>query len=236
MAASTRGRRPSVRERRLARQAAPPSAPPPNPPLDRRTAAVGIAVVAAAAIVYALTAARDFVVGDTAELAAAALTLGVAHPPGYPLLVLLGHAFSWLPVGPAAFRVNLLAVVASAATVGIVYLTAYRLVGDRLPAALAALLLAFNPLFWAWSLVFEAFPLNNLLAAAMVYLLVLWRERPERGWLVVAAALIAGLGLSNHQTIVLLGPAVLFLLWDRRQALLARPWLMACAPSRSPLA
>ena len=60
------------------------------------------AVVAAAlaGVLYTLTAARDIVVGDTAELAAAALTLGVAHAPGYPLLTIIGHAFSWLPVGP----------------------------------------------------------------------------------------------------------------------------------------
>jgi len=110
------------------------------------------ATAAAAGIVYVLTAARDVVVGDSGEFLAAAARLGVAHPPGYPLLVLLGHAFSWLPTGPLPFRINVLAAVCGAATVGLVCATAQRLGGSRLAAIIAALTLAFNPLFWEWSL------------------------------------------------------------------------------------
>jgi hypothetical protein len=179
---------------------------------------------------YLVTAARDIVVGDTAELAAAALTLGVAHAPGYPLLTLLGHLFSWLPVGPEPFRVNLVAVVSGAGAAGMTFLTATRLTGDRAAAGVAALLLAVNPLVWRWSIVFESFPLNNLLAAAIVLLLAMWQARPERtGWL-VAAAFTTGLALSNHLTIVLVGPAVLYLLWRHRAVLFARPRTIAwCA-------
>src|SRR5204863_10037744 len=93
--------------------------------------------------------------------------------------------------------------------------------------SLAALILAFNPLFWSWSLVLEAFPLNNLLAATLIYLLVRWQAQPMRITPLVLAALVSGLGLANHQTIVLLGPAVLFLLWRQRAVLLARPRLVA---------
>src|SRR5450432_2359901 len=50
-------------------------------------------------ILYASTATRGFVVGsvaesDSMELQRAAVYLGVAHSPGYPLYVLLAHAFS----------------------------------------------------------------------------------------------------------------------------------------------
>ena len=62
--------------------------------------AAGVAVVLAAGAIYVATAARDIVVGDTSELVIAALTLGVPHAPGYPLLTMLGHLFSLLPVGP----------------------------------------------------------------------------------------------------------------------------------------
>ena len=68
-----------------------------------------LAVTVTAAILYFLTAARDIVVGDTPELITAAVTLGVAHPPGYPLFTMLGHLFTLLPFGSIPFRVNLLA-------------------------------------------------------------------------------------------------------------------------------
>src|SRR5712692_1900360 len=86
-----------------------------------------IAVTAIAGTLYFLTAARDIVVGDSPELITAAATLGVGHPPGYPLFTILGHTFALLPVGPIPFRVNLLSVICDAIAVGIVYLIGNRL-------------------------------------------------------------------------------------------------------------
>lgn len=45
---------------------------------------------------------------DSGEMVAAAYTLGLPHPPGYPLFCLLGRLFSFVPVGTIAFRLNLL--------------------------------------------------------------------------------------------------------------------------------
>src|SRR5437763_8371863 len=170
--------------------------------LKARLGAVAVAV--AAGILYFLTAARDIVVGDSPELITAAVTVGVAHAPGYPLFTMLGHLFSLVPFGPIPFRVNLLSAICNALTIGVVYLSAFRLTRSQLAAAVAALLLAVNPTFWEWSLAAEVFPLNNLLAAVLILLLITWREQPERGVLLIAAFFVAGLALTNHQTIVLL--------------------------------
>jgi 4-amino-4-deoxy-L-arabinose transferase-like glycosyltransferase len=184
-----------------------------------KTPGYAAAVFAAAGLLYFLTAARDIVVGDTPELITAAVTLGVAHPPGYPLFTMLGHLFSLLPFGSIPFRVNLLAVTCDALTVAIIFFTALRLTRSHLAAALAALILTVNPTFWSWSLVAEVFPLNNLLASILIYLLVAWHEQPQRFGLLVAAFFLAGLALTNHQTIVLMAPAFCFILWQRRAAL-----------------
>ena len=190
--------------------------------------AAGISILAG--LIYLLTAARDIVVGDSPELITAAATLGVAHPPGYPLFTMLGHLFSLLPVGTIPFRVNLLSVVCDSLAVGIIFLTGFHLSRSRLAAATAALVLALNPLFWSWSLVTEVFPLNNLLASLLIYLLVIWQETPERAGSLIGASFVAGLAFSNHQTIVLLGPAVCFVLWQRRAVFVARPQiLLICA-------
>src|SRR5262249_34969790 len=89
-----------------------------------------VVVMLTAGVLYFLTAARDIVVGDTPELIMAAVTLGVAHPPGYPLFTMLGHVFSLLPLGPIPFRVNLLSVVSNALAVGVIYLAAVRLTNE----------------------------------------------------------------------------------------------------------
>jgi len=82
----------------------------------------------------------------------AAVTFGVAHAPGYPLFTMLGHLFSLAPVRLDPFRVNLLSVVCDALTIGVVYFSAFRLHRSQLAAAVAALLLAVDPIFWEWSL------------------------------------------------------------------------------------
>lgn len=182
-----------------------------------------IVVTIAAVVLYFLTAARDIVVGDTPELITAAVTLGVAHPPGYPLFTMLGHLFSLLPLGSIPFRVNLLSVVCDSFAVGVVYLVAVRLTRSQLPAGIAALALAISPIFWEWSLAAEVFPLNNLLAAVLVLLLVLWHEQPKQTGFLTAAFFVFGLAMTNHQTIVLLGPAFCFVLWQKRATLFAQP-------------
>lgn len=192
-------------------------------PLDLSLA---IVVSACAASLYVATAARDIVVGDTGDFLTTAATLGVAHPPGYPLLVLLGHAFSRLPFGSLSFRMNLVAAVSDAAAVGVICLTARRLGASRIAAAIAALVLAVNPLFWEWSLAIEAFPLNNLLAAALVYFLVRWAAEPERPVFLAAAALYGGLGAANHLTIVFLAPMVGFAAWQNRRHISVRATLL----------
>src|SRR5207244_4563062 len=97
----------------------------------------------------------------------------------------------------------------------------------RFAGAVAALLLAVNPTFWAWSLVGEVFQLNNLFAALLIYLLVLWHERPERAGFLPTSFFLTGLALTNHHTVVLLAPAFCFVLWQRRAIILARPVIIA---------
>ena len=185
-----------------------------------------VIVTTAAAILYSLTAARDIVVGDTPELITAAVTLGVAHPPGYPLFTMLGHLFSLIPFGSIPFRVNLLSVVCDSLAVGVIYLVAARLTRSRIAAAIAALTLAVNPLFWEWSLAAEVFPLNNLFAAILLLLVVARQEKPQRAGLLIAALFVTGLAFTNHQTIVLIAPAICLLLWTQRESLLAQPRIL----------
>ena len=58
-----------------------------------------LSVFVASLFVYAATAARSVYWGDSAELVAVAHTLGIAHPPGYPLYTLLRAFFVRLPLG-----------------------------------------------------------------------------------------------------------------------------------------
>jgi hypothetical protein len=192
-----------------------------DPIPTRRIALVAAAASACAFVLYVVMAARDVMFGDGPELTAAAISDGVAHPPGYPLWVMLGHLASLMPVGSSPFRVNLTACVYHALAVGLVFATAFVLARRYGPALFAAAALAIgSPLFVAWSLQAEVFSLNDLFAAAIVLLALLWLDDPSRWRLVVPLAALFGLGLAHHQTIVLLAPLPLWAAWCGRGEIL----------------
>ena len=59
-----------------------------------------------ALFLYLVTLAPSVTGEDSGELIGAAYSLGVPHPPGYPVWTLLAHAFTWIPVGSIGWRVN----------------------------------------------------------------------------------------------------------------------------------
>ena len=106
----------------------------------------------AAFLVYARTACRTVYVGDSGELAAAVHTLGVAHPPGYPLYLTLGKLFSLLvPVGRPVFRLNLFSAAAAAAAAGLLQATLAVLGFAWFISTSTALAWAFSASLWSQS-------------------------------------------------------------------------------------
>ncbi|HTR77319.1 MAG TPA: DUF2723 domain-containing protein, partial [Gemmatimonadaceae bacterium] len=92
--------------------------------LDYRPSYGAAAIVACAVLaLYAITLAPNTSMWDTSEYIAAAYTLGIPHPPGNPMFVLLGRLFSILPVAPnVAMRINVLAATCSAVSAGMWFL------------------------------------------------------------------------------------------------------------------
>src|SRR6267143_3570712 len=76
------------------------------------------AVFVATLLLYSWTLAPTVTLIDSGELIVVAHGLGVAHPPGFPLWVILAHLASLVPLGNVAVRVNsssaLLSAIASA--------------------------------------------------------------------------------------------------------------------------
>src|SRR5436309_8275619 len=57
---------------------------------------------------YAYSAPRTVTLEDDGLFTMSSYFLGVDHPPGYPLMTVLGKLFTLLPVGSVAFRVHLM--------------------------------------------------------------------------------------------------------------------------------
>ena len=178
-------------------------------------------------LVYIATVAPTTAFWDTSEYIAAAKTLGIPHPPGNPLFVLLAHTFGLLPLAASyAKRINLFAAVTSALAAGLWFLVAERwlrkLVADRAirlaSAATGVLVGAFSWTVWNQSTVNEKVYTVSLISMALVtWLVVHWGDDepgPHRDrWLILIAYLLA-LTSTNHMMGVLAAPAVaVYVLW-----------------------
>ena len=150
--------------------------------------------------------------GDSGELITAAYTLGIAHPPGYPLYCLLGKLFSFLPVGTIAYRLNLMSAVFASLTVGMVYLLAEEFLGrfgkvqgQKVLAFGVSFLFAFSKDFWAQALSAEVYTLHLFFLTLILWLFLKWDRSHQKG-LFSLGVFLTGLGLTNHHTLLMILP------------------------------
>ncbi len=158
--------------------------------------------------VYLKTVAPTVSFWDCGEFIASAYIMGVPHPPGTPLYVLIGRLFSLLPIGgEIAWRVNIISSVSSALAVLMIYLVTVRLIlfwsgigfstiqsqteglsqdlslTELIPAyaggAMAAFCVAFSDTFWFNAVEAEVYGSSVLVTMLAVWLSMLWMERHD---------------------------------------------------------
>ena len=180
-------------------------------------------------VLYVWIAPTHIVDGDNAELATLGTIGGIAHPSGYPLYLLWLHATSWLPAASPAHAAAIATAILGAASVVVLH-AACRAWGARpLAATIAVAIFAAAPIVLRIETEAEVFALNCLVVAAVIWLAAL--EGPLRGWRRAAVlGLVAGLGLSNHLTCVLIAPVgILGVIRAAREATLPKPAVIGLA-------
>jgi transmembrane protein TMEM260 (protein O-mannosyltransferase) len=165
-----------------------------------------------------ITLAPTVTLWDAGEFITAAKVLGVPHPPGTPLFVMLGHVWGEiLPLGGYAWRLNLMSACFSAAGAGCLFLVAHRLLSGEVPwlrmggAAAAALFSAFSFTNWQNSNETEVYTVATFSIAAICWLCLRWRDvrgTPEAPHLQLLIVYVAALSIGNHLLALLVGPAV----------------------------
>ena len=172
----------------------------------RATVLMAVAVFLISFSAYVLTLAPTITMEDSGELVTAAATLGIAHPSGYPLYVILGKLFTLLPFGTVAWRVNLMSAVFGALTVALLSILLWKLLKRRIIAAALSLFYAFSPIFWSQSIIAEVYTLNSFFVVLLILIALLWREERRSSYL-CWFAFILGLSMTNHTMMVMLVPA-----------------------------
>src|SRR5436309_13965190 len=158
----------------------------------------------AALLLYSWTIAPTVTLTDSGELIVVAQGVGVAHPQGFPLWVILAHLASLVPLGNIAVLINfssavfaalasaMLTLVVAELMIAIPYLlTRKKRSAQRnkkaedssiaqllicAPALGAGLLMAFSRTLWAYATIAEVYTLNALLILIILFLMLRWRR------------------------------------------------------------
>ena len=162
-----------------------------NTELDYRPSYLAAALTAALVFVlYLVTLAPSTAMWDTSEYIAAAYVVGLPHPPGNPLFVLIGRVFAILPLGglSVAVKINILAALTSAIAAGMWFLVAERVlvswINERwvriAGGVLATIIGATAFTVWNQSVVNEKVYTVSLMGLAIIsWLTVRWCDDPE---------------------------------------------------------
>jgi tetratricopeptide (TPR) repeat protein len=157
-------------------------------------------------LIYLLTVCPTIYVGDSGEIISAAYHLGIPHPPGYPLYMIITKIFMSLPLSNIAYRGNIVAGFFGSISIiilfiflkkiGSLYLSTYERIYN-LVAFFISISLAFSETFWAQCVQAKGgiYTLNAFFLI-LILLLIILRSN------IALIAIICGLSLTNHNTMV----------------------------------
>ncbi|OGS46567.1 MAG: hypothetical protein A2539_01685 [Elusimicrobia bacterium RIFOXYD2_FULL_34_15] len=155
-----------------------------------------------------------------------AFTLGISHPSGYPLYVLLGKIFTLvIPFGNIAYRINLMSAVFGAMACSLLFYVLNYLLSEGekqiqqinkskrllilVCSTLCVFIFAFTSSMWSLSIVSEMYSMNAFFAILMISLLFLTNN-------LLFIVFVFGLGLCNHQTLILFLPGILYFILKKK--------------------
>ena len=170
-----------------------------TPPISSPILAAGLS-----GLLFTLACAPGLTWLDAGELGAAAAELGVAHPPGMPVFILLHKlVMTLVPVGDLAFRGNLASATLAAAAIGflVAALRVWRV--PALPAFAAGMLVATAGLFARHATTIEVYSGMGLWVTASIWMWAKWRSDGDARW-TLALVLTIGLAAGHHAEIRLL--------------------------------
>jgi hypothetical protein len=184
-------------------------------------------------ILYVTTLAQTLVLGDPTEYTFVANVLGIAHPPGYAFITLLGKLFQTLvPFGEIPWRMHLLSAFSATTAVIFVYGTLHAfgeghrqrvMIGNFSAGAIsgvfAALTIAFGADFWQHAIHANPHIITASFLAANLFFLTRWwaagrnniaKDETENNsgdrWLLIFS-FSSGLGVTHHPLTVFSFPA-----------------------------
>jgi hypothetical protein len=172
----------------------------------------GFVVAALLLVAYVSTLAPTVTYWDAGEFLSAIKTLGIPHPPGTPLYILVANVWAKIasPMFGFAYSVNLLSAVSTAIACGIFATLMHRWTGDVVASIAGGLLAGLMSSVWLNANETEVYSPALLMSALLMLVAHFANETRESKWLVLLGYLF-GLAWSLQLSALVAGPAALYL-------------------------
>ncbi|MCB4792108.1 MAG: DUF2723 domain-containing protein [Elusimicrobia bacterium] len=156
---------------------------------------------------------------DSGDLVVASSTVGLAHPPGYPLYILCGKVFDMLsPFGNTAYHVNIMSAVFGAGAAFVLAVCLESVFGGSWWILISLFLLLFSPSYWRLAQVPEMYSLNAFLLSLILLLAIKlsidFKAHNINNPLFLLIAFLCGIASGNHQTIIFIIPGLAWFFWS----------------------
>ncbi len=161
--------------------------------------------------IYFLTMAPTVSLWDCGEFISTSIILGVPHPPGTPLYLLIGNFFAQIPIlNDLGARVNLVSPIASALSIMFLYMIIVQLIKEftkeenrtiYLAAFIGALTFTVTDSQWFNAVEAEVYALSTFFTAIVVWLILKWASSLNKDTKVKYLILISyciGLAIGVH--------------------------------------
>ena len=172
---------------------------------------------------YLSTTPASVYLGDDGETASCLRTLGIQHPPGYPLHTMAGNIFTSFPAGDISFRACLFSMAISLADFFLIYLIVSRLfaacglASGTLMRLSAPLLFSLGYSVWEQSIIAKGgiYMLNVFFVLALSWLLLeMYYGSKHSVKYFYMFSFMLGLSLAHHHmSQIVLFPAYGFMIW-----------------------
>jgi hypothetical protein len=175
-------------------------------------------------VLYLSTVPASVYSGDDGETITCCKTLGIQHPPGYPMHTLIGKLFTMLPAGDVTFKVYFFSIVISALNALLIFLICLRIApaagakdNRHVFAVTAVLAYAFGYTIWEQSAIAKGgiYSLNIFFLLALTLIILrAFQERTASPRYLYLFSFVFGASLTHHHmSQLLISPVYAFFMF-----------------------
>ena len=160
--------------------------------------------------VYVISSPPTLMTGDGGEFITSACTLGISHPPGYPLYCLIEKLCTFMPLCNPAWRVTFGSILFSLFSAILIFVLLKEITKNEVIALFTVLIYSFSSTVWSQAIVAKVYPLNAFFVLLCLVFLIFWQKHADVRYLYLFA-LVFGISLSNHYPLMLIASPAFFI-------------------------